>query len=478
MTYLLAPDIRIEESAEGTFLVAPRPLRLLRMNGPLLALVRRMTEKPLQPESAAAAKIIEELVRRGFVLRAEAAEKAPTSLPKVSIVIPVKDRQDELAACLASLDTLDYPRELREVIVVDDGSSDASAAVARHAGATVLPSGGIGRGPAAARNRGAEAATGDILAFIDSDCTAASAWLTELVDAFADPQVVAVGGLVEGMYRATALDRYEAAMSSLSLGKQERSGQGGTDTFYLPSCNLLVRRTAFARAGAFRPGMHVGEDVDLTWRLRDGGGRIVYRPQGRVWHAHRNALRAFLKRRFQYGTSEGMLQSLHPQRRKRMAFPPLLCAVLAGGAAALTGAGFLWLLFALLLLFVDASIVRRQSVRSGLRLGYFRVLAARLRTAASLAYYLAFHLVRYYGPPLLALGSVWTAGWPLLLFILLWPAAVNWYVRKPALWLPVFCLFYLLEHLAYGAGVFRGCLEQKSFASYRLQFQQRMPLVF
>lgn len=478
MTYRLAADIRIQESAEGIFLVAPRPLRMLRMNDALFALVRQMADGAMHPESEQAAKIVEELVRRGFVQRWEEVQEAPAALPKVSIIIPVKDREEELGACLASLDQLDYPRERYEIIVVDDGSSDASAEVARRSGAAVLPSGGSGRGPAAARNCGAEMASGEILAFIDSDCTASTSWLRELVDAFDDPQVAAVGGLVDGMYRASALDRYEAAMSSLSLGKQERSGQGGDDTFYLPSCNLLVRRTAFAQVGAFRSAMCVGEDVDLTWRLRDAGGRIVYRPRGRVWHAHRNELPAFLKRRFQYGTSEGLLQSLHPARRKKMAFPPLVCAVLGCAAAALTGAGLLWLAGAMLLLFVDAGIVRSRTARPGLRLSYFQVLGARIRTCASLAYYLGYHLVRYYGPPLFALGLLWPSAWPLLLLLLLWPATIDWRVRKADLLLPVFCVFYLLEHLAYGAGVFRGCLDQKSFASYRLQFQQRMPLVF
>ncbi len=478
MTYALASDISIRESAEGTFLVAPRPLRMVRLNGALLSLVRQMAEAPLSPASEGAARALEELAKRGFLQRIGAVEQTSADLPRVSVVIPVKDREEELRECLTSLSLIDYPAELLEVIVVDDGSSDGSADVARAFGATVLPSGGRGRGPAAARNRGAEAATGEILAFIDSDCTASVPWLRELIDVFADPEVAAIGGLVDGMYRSSALDRYEAVMSSLSLGKHERSGQGGDDTFYLPSCNLLVRRDAFRRVGGFRSEMHVGEDVDLTWRLRDGGFRIIYRPKGRVWHAHRSYLPAFLKRRFEYGTSEGLLQALHPERRKKMAFPPLLCGVLACCVVGLLAGGLSWFLGATILLAADAVVIRSESKRPGFSLGFLQVIASRVRTFASLVYYLGFHLVRYYGVPLIALALTWPAAWPVLLIVVLWPAAVDWYVRRPDLNPAVFLFFYLSEHLAYGSGVFRGCMAQRTFASYRLQFQRRMPLVF
>ena len=67
--------------------------------------------------------------------------------------------------------------------------------------------------------------------------------------------------------------------------------------------------------------MHVGEDVDLTWRLRDQGWTISYLPAGNVLHEHRSSIRSFMSRRFDYGTSEGMLQLLHPRRHKQMVIP-------------------------------------------------------------------------------------------------------------------------------------------------------------
>ena len=193
-------------------------------------------------------------------------------------------------------------------------------------------------------------------------------------------------------------------MSSLCLGRRDRSGQAGNDTFYLPSCNLLVRRQAFAASRGFREELHVGEDVDLTWRLRDAGGKIVYTPRGRVFHEHRSRLWPFLRRRFQYGTSEGLLQLLHPERRKKMVLPVALAA-----AAALAVLSFLtrsWPFVAVGagVLLVDAARLSAKLRRERLRLPFRSILAARLRACASLVYYLSFHLTRYYAPALIIAG--------------------------------------------------------------------------
>jgi mycofactocin system glycosyltransferase len=335
----------------------------------------------------------------------------------------------------------------------------------------LLHSGAIGGGPAAARNRGAQAAAGEILAFIDSDCTASRSWLRELLPAFATPQVAAVGGWVDGMHSSAPLDRYEAVMSSLNLGRRAMTGGAGGDTFYLPSCNLLLRREAFVRAGGFRAELHVGEDVDLTWRLRDAGHSIVYLPQGSVCHAHRSRLWPFMKRRFDYGTSEGMLQQLHPARGKKMLLPPLLTTVLGLLAVALVGRAFWPLLPAFLLLLVDGVRTDRRIRAQGLTLAVGKIFLARARTLASLAYYLGYHLLRYYLVPLLLVSCLYPPFGLLVLLALGGVATVDHQVRQARLNLPLFCFYYFLEQLAYGSGAFMGCLRLKNFSSYRLNLQ-------
>jgi len=476
VTFALAAGVTPRTTGAGSFLVADRPLRAVRVSEGLYRLLSG--KGPLEPATRAQARALESLARAGYLERCEPAASEERNWPAVSVVIPVKDRAEELGRCLASLDRLRYPREQVEVIVVDDGSVDKSPEVARAHGARVVPSGGRGTGPASARNRGARQARGELLAFIDSDCTASAGWLTELVGRFDDPEVGAVGGRVVGMHCATRLDRYEASMSSLSLGDRELSGRGGDDTFYLPSCNLLVRREAFLEAGGFREGMHVGEDVDLTWRLRDRGLRLVYAPRGWVYHEHRNLLGAFLRRRFEYGTSEALLQAHHPTRRKKLAAPVGLAAVLGLCAAAFLGAGWIPLIAAALVLAVDAGRSRSRFARLGLPLTRPRALASRARAAASLGYYVGYHAIRYYGWPLLLATVLFPRLGVLGLGVLVGVAAVDHRVRRAGVAFPSFLFFYAGEQLAYGAGVFWGCLRHGSFRSYRPEVSGRAQMSF
>lgn len=473
MNYRLAAQVELVER-DGEFLLVSRtPLRILKVNRSLAALFAGGCDGWITPDSPGVEKVLEQLVAKGFVERIRSSVPVGGTLPTVSVVIPVKDRADELRRCLESVGRIDYPQELVQIIVVDDGSSDSSASVAASLGALVIPSGGNGRGPAAARNVGARTAGGEILAFIDSDCTASEGWLRELLPAFSDPATVAVGGLVDGMCMDSAVDRYEAVMSSLSLGGREQSGGSGDDTFYLPSCNLLVRRAPFIQAGGFNDLMHVGEDVDLTWRLRDSGWTIAYLPVGRVFHEHRSSLRSFMSRRFDYGTSEGMLQRLHPRRHKKMVVPPLLALILALCASA-PFAGRWSLAVAAAFLAADTALVGVRLNRRGINVGIPAIAAGRLRALGSLVYYLSYHLVRYYAAPLLVVSCISPVVGLFFLMVFGCAAGVDHGVRKPKLSFPRFAGIYLMEQLSYGAGVFRGCLAGRTFASYRVEVLRQM----
>jgi mycofactocin system glycosyltransferase len=437
MNYRLAQHVELVERDGGIYLLSKTPLCVLRLNRTLADLVGRGADGALIEPSPAEVPVMEQLAAKGFVERSRRTRQQPAEQPDISIVIPVKDRAGELQRCLTSISLLNYPQEKLQIIVVDDGSSDDSPLVARRFGALVVPSGGSGRGPAAARNVGASKASGEILAFIDSDCTASKEWLNDLLPAFDNLAMAAVGGQVDGMCTSSAIDRYESIMSSLSLGSRERTGSGGDDTFYLPSCNLLVRRTAFRSANGFRDEMHVGEDVDLTWRLRDNGWTIAYIPAGNVLHEHRSSIRSFMSRRFDYGTSEGMLQILHPGRRKRMVVPPLLAIILT---LCFIAPFFGWwpLLLAGGLLAADATAVRKRIRRQGLSIGHGAILAGRLRAFGSLVYYLCYHLVRYYSAPLIVLALVVPPLWALYGFVLVCSAGVDYAVKKPQLSFPSF----------------------------------------
>lgn len=472
MIYWLAKGIRIEDSAQGSFLVASRPLRVVRLNSALLSLLQRMEEGAITPQSQAEQAALEDLHQGGFVERRWQGLAELAEIPFVSIIIPVKDRADDLRNCLTSLQKLDYPREMLEVIVIDDGSTDHTPQVAVELGARLIPSGASGGGPALARNQGASQARGKILAFIDSDCTAAEDWLQELLPAFCDPRLAAVGGWVDGMHLDSALDRYEAVMSSLNLGRRELTGGAGEDTFYLPSCNLLVRKKAFAAAGGFCSELQVGEDVDLTWRLRDAGWKIQYLPCGTVYHAHRSRIWPFMKRRFDYGTSEGLLQQLHPLRGKKLPLPAMMTAILVLLLLSVLSLSLWTLPLAGGLLLLDSAQRWSKMTKQGLRFSLRKILNARSRAVGSLGYYLGYHLLRYYLLPLLLAVGIYPPVGMFVLSLLLGVGLVDYQVRNPKMALLRFYLFYFLEQLAYGSGVFWGCLRLKSFTSYRLDLSK------
>jgi hypothetical protein len=91
----------------------------------------------------------------------------------------------------------------------------------------------------------------------------------------------------------------------------------------------------------------------------------------------------------------------------------------------------------------------------------------------SLAYYLSYHLVRYYALPLIAFALLDSRGWLFFGAVLGVAACVDHAVRKPRLSLVRFTGIYLLEQLAYGTGVFRGCLHSKCFTSYRVTINRQ-----
>lgn len=474
MQYQLRKNVELLEQDEKFLLISKAPLSVLRLNRSLFDLLKIGSDGSLITPTDAEKGVMEQLVAKGFAEKTQSIRQQ-SSFPAVSIIIPVLNRADELRRCLTSLKQLSYPQEKLQIIVVDDGSSDESPQVARQFGALLTPSGGVGRGPAAARNVGAVVANGEILAFIDSDCSASIGWLDDLIPAFNDPAMAAVGGQVDGMCTESSVDRYEAVMSSLSIGNRERVGNSGHDTFYLPSCNLLVRRNAFKNAGGFKESMHVGEDVDLTWRLRDKGWSISYLPVGNVLHEHRSSIRSFMSRRFDYGTSEGMLQLLHPQRQKQMVIPPLLALILMISLLA-PFAGWWLLLLAVAVLIVDVAATKVRLVNHTIAIAVIPLLKARLRALGSLVYYLSYHLVRYYATLLLVIAIIAPGVWSWLLpaAALLTAAGVDYSIKKPKLSFTGFAVIYLLEQLSYGSGVFWGCLSRKCFASYRVVIFRQM----
>lgn len=211
--------------------------------------------------------------------------------PFLSVIVPVRDGGVTFRACLDGLARSAY-RDF-ELLVVDDGSRDGSAALAAGAGARVL-SQPEARGPAAARNEGARAAGGEWLVFVDADCEVHPETLGRLAAALAAaPELDAAFGSYDDAPPAPGLvSRYK----NLLHHWVHQRGAGEAETFWA-GCGA-VRRRVFLELGGFDAGRYPRpsiEDVELGFRLRAAGRRVRLLPDVQVRHHKRWTLAGLLR---------------------------------------------------------------------------------------------------------------------------------------------------------------------------------------
>lgn len=195
-------------------------------------------------------------------------------LPMVSFVVPVRNDARRLERCLLSLRRARCPAGGMEIIVLDNGSTDGSDRVALAAGARleVLPDLRV----AELRNRGAAAATGEILAFVDADHEVDEGWIEAAVETLRHPGISAVGA----PYDAPANGTWVQAQ----YDRLRRRHAAPLDVEWLGSGNLAVWQDTFHQVGGFDLTLHTCEDVDLCQRIRAAGGRIVSDPRLKSTH--------------------------------------------------------------------------------------------------------------------------------------------------------------------------------------------------
>ena len=219
----------------------------------------------------------------------------PVALPSVSIVVPVRDGAETIDACLRSLLALDYPEDGHEIMVVDNGSRDATSAIlARHAGRIRVLAEAT-RGPAAARNRGLAEARGDVVAFTDADCVVDRQWLRHLVAPLDDGGVTIVGGRILARRPCNAIERF-----GVDIHDHERAINVYAPPYAI-TMNWASPRLRLAAAGGFDEGLRRGEDVDLAYRLVQAGHKIVFAPDAVVYHVNERSFAGLFREGFRHG---------------------------------------------------------------------------------------------------------------------------------------------------------------------------------
>jgi biofilm PGA synthesis N-glycosyltransferase PgaC len=235
--------------------------------------------------------------------------KAPVfnyGMPLVTVIVPAYNEGKVIANCVDSILRDHYPR--KEIILVDDGSSDDTLAVmqryAHMPHVTVI--GKANGGKASALNAGIQVAAGEILFFVDADGIFMSTTITEMLKGFDDAKVGAVCGNDEPVNVDRPQTHLAALLTHVGTGFVRRA-LAMINCLPIVSGNLgAFRRSVIDQIGGFRHGF-IGEDLELTWRVHKAGYRVNFQPRARVYAEVPSTLQGLWKQRVRW--ARGLLQT-------------------------------------------------------------------------------------------------------------------------------------------------------------------------
>ena len=219
----------------------------------------------------------------------------------VSVVIPARNAASSIGDLVRAVATQETSGAHLEVLVVDDGSTDGTAAAAEAAGARTVARSGDSGNPAIARNLGASSADGDPVVFLDADCRPTPDWLSRLLAGHATGAVV-VGGSLDLPPGLAAMARCDYYCGCYHVHSRRPRGEVPNH----PPGNLSVRRAEFARTRGWtegQPAAYAHEELAWQAEVRRNGGRILFEPSAVVLHYNRPGFGNLLRRNYRWGFS-------------------------------------------------------------------------------------------------------------------------------------------------------------------------------
>lgn len=298
---------------------------------------------------------------------------------RFSVIIPSYNRADEVIDLLRSLQAQTCEHSRFEVLVIDDGSTDATEQKVNELASQVDFHLRFFRrnheGPGPARNFGMSQAEGEYFLFIDSDCQADANWLKEIDEAITKEAPDAFGGPDSVLDSFTPLQKaIDYSMTSfLTTGGMRGHSQKRLAKFYPRSFNMGIRREVYEKLGGMGNLRH-GQDIEFSRRIVASGAKVIYIPNAIVYHKRRTSLRKFFRQMFNWGVARINLSYLDAGNLEPLHFIPAIAAVgytLLTIFTLLTGLAWkIWVAITVLALlicgyiFIDSSI-RYRSVKVG-----------------------------------------------------------------------------------------------------------------
>jgi cellulose synthase/poly-beta-1,6-N-acetylglucosamine synthase-like glycosyltransferase len=237
---------------------------------------------------------------------------------EVSVIVPAYNAEKTIGKTISGLLNQDYNKKY-EIIIVDDGSTDATREVVKKFKEVKLIE-QEHKGPAAARNLGAKKAKGNILLFTDADCIPARNWIKNMIEPFKNKEIVGV----QGTYKTLNKESLIARFAGYEIEERHKKMEKQKYIDFIGTFSAGYRKDIFLKFNGFDESFPIasGEDPELSFRISKAGYKMVFQPKAFVFHKHPDTLFKFLKQKFFRGYWRIFLYKKHAEKILRHAYTP------------------------------------------------------------------------------------------------------------------------------------------------------------
>jgi GT2 family glycosyltransferase len=247
--------------------------------------------------------------------------------PGVSVVVPTRNAQETIEACVSSI----LENEAVDQLVIVDDSSDRTRELVSRYPVTLIQA--PNKNISEKSNIGIACVSSDIIAFTDQDCVVPKDWIPQAQKLISETGADALGGPNLTFSEADFRERCSGLVleswfgTGLSACRYRLAGFSEAieaDESKLSSCNLFLRGEALRKVGGFNPRLGSCEENELLFRMKKKGFRLFYAPYLYVWHRRRPILKPFLKGILWYGNGRGNLLRLEPRSLRAVHLVPAI----------------------------------------------------------------------------------------------------------------------------------------------------------